>query len=187
MKNIFLLLTMFLALLGCLFVNTASAQDNPVIGNINIEGSKQGTFKGDGKGSSSESLPLIGFTVGLQNGKDASSGLATGKKQYSPITIIRYSDAATPTIFQAMATNEALKTVTIQLVKKSADGKAAVFETIKLANATIVKFTQCEGSGTPVRYVMNNAPVEEIEIDFQSIQIQVNEGKTTAKDNWLAE
>jgi type VI secretion system Hcp family effector len=122
----------------------------------------------------------------VQATRDAGSGLPTGKKKYMPITLTRYSDAASVNIFEAVSTNEDLKLVTIQLIRRSPEGKTQVYETIKLQNATVSSYVQYEGTGAPIRYGTNTTPVEEIQFTFQKISWQMVDSKTTATDDWLA-
>jgi len=178
------LFTALVLMAGTLISQPLLAQENPQIGNVIIEGQKQGTFKTQGKDN--EALQFIGFNFDVQATRDAGSGLPTGKKKYMPITLTRYSDAASVNIFEAVSTNEDLKLVTIQLIRRSPEGKTQVYETIKLQNATVSSYVQYEGTGAPIRYGTNTTPVEEIQFTFQKISWQMVDSKTTATDDWLA-
>ncbi len=87
-------------------------------------GTKQGSIKGNSKVKDHEgwldieSVEVGGLAFAVENEvalrRDAASGLPSGKRQHKPIVITREVDSASPLIWQALATNESFKTVTIE-------------------------------------------------------------------------
>jgi len=49
--------------------------------------------------------------------RDPASGLPTGKRQHKPISFLKEWGAATPQLFQALVTNENLKTVKFEFLQ----------------------------------------------------------------------
>src|SRR5260221_12423659 len=94
-------------------------------------------------------IECIGFTYSIQSTVDQASGMLAGKRQHSPIVIVKHMDIASPLLFQAAFTNDLLKTVTIDLVRKGLDGKMVLFETITLTNASVSKVSQYGGTASP--------------------------------------
>src|SRR6516162_2844966 len=135
-------------LIGCLmiaFTQSLAAQTNQeAIGNIVIEGSKQGDFNEGNK--KEKSIPIYGFDYSVQTPQDMASGMATGKRQHTPVVVFKAIDNASPQILQALNTGEVLKSVTIDLLK-SENGKLAVFRSIRLINAMVSKISQYAGAG----------------------------------------
>jgi type VI secretion system secreted protein Hcp len=165
-----------------------SAQtEEPVIAYVTVQGSRQGQLKGSAMGPGRQGqIECIGFTYSVQSPRDANSGLPTGKIERMPVTIVKYLDGASPQLLQAAYANEDLKTVTIEFTRKGMDGRMAVFQTIRLTNATISKLSQFGGVSSPDKLIPNNLPMEEISFTYQKIEIDNTESKTSATDNWNA-
>jgi type VI secretion system secreted protein Hcp len=173
-------------LIICLVVtfsyNSHAQAAQQVIGNITVEGSRQGDFNEGSK--KDKEIPIIGFTYNVQVPYDAAAGRATGKRHWDPITITKNIDNASPQLFSALVSNEVLKTVTVNMIIAE-NGKQKEFQTIRLTNAVIVKITQFEGAGAPGKLIPNYTPMEEVSILFQKIEIEGNKGKTISSDDWL--
>jgi type VI secretion system secreted protein Hcp len=167
-----------------LFVSTMAVAQTalPVIAYVTIQGNKQGTFKGEGMMQGRQGqIECVGFSYGTQTPLDAGSGMATGKRQHSPVVIVKRLDAATPQLLQAAYNNETLKTVTIEFVRA---GEGKPFQTVKLTNATVVKINQYGGTASPEKLLPNNSVLEEISLVFQKIELSNTDGKTSATDDW---
>ena len=180
--------TLFLLPLLILTSLLVSAQGQmPVIAYASIQASHQGNLKGDATMQGRQGqIECLGFNYSTQTPLDASSGLPNGKRQHSPIVIVKRLDAATPQLLEAAYTNEVLKNVTIEFVRIGPDGRPTPYQTIKLTNATVVKINQFGGVSSPEKLLPNNGVLEEISITFQKIEIENTEGKTSAADNWNA-
>lgn len=166
-------------------VSYVSAQDQPVIAYVTIQGAKQGNFKGSSTSKGKEAqIDCVGFSYGIQSPRDAATGQASGKLQHSPIVIIKHLDGSTPQILQAASTDEVLKTVVIELYRVAGNGKNDIYETIRLTNATISKVSQYGGTSSPEKLLPNSNPYEEISFTFQKIQVENNDSKTSAADDW---
>ncbi|MEQ1621765.1 MAG: type VI secretion system tube protein TssD [Methylococcales bacterium] len=143
---------------------------------ININGQKTGAF------------PIIyanAVSYSVISPRDAASGLPTGKRQHKPVTITKPMSEASPLLFNAIATNENLNSVTIQFIgtDKSLGPK------IKLTNANIASFAphsqgliadkQTAGVVTPIF-----SELEDVSFTFQKIEITY--GSYSAMDDWEA-
>ena len=86
-----------------------------------VVGTKQGTFQGDPAthGNNSQ-IAVYALTQELKVPFDAATGQITGKRQHSPLTIIKELDKSSPLFFTAAATNETLKSVTCMLYRTAA-------------------------------------------------------------------
>jgi type VI secretion system secreted protein Hcp len=83
-----------------------------------------------------------GFDYDVLAPRDAASGLPSGKRTHSPITIVREVDSASPLLWQALCTNEVFLNATLSFVKPTPSGKPPVAHTIELTNGTISKVNQ---------------------------------------------
>lgn len=127
---------------------------------ITVVGAKQGQFKG-------ESASGIHVTAVVH---DASTGMASGKRQHSAITITKEVDAASPKFATALATNEVLKQVVITFQGTGA-GTGKVAQKIELTDATV--------SG--IRKVGNS---EQITLSYDTIAVTWTNGGKTMTDDW---
>lgn len=147
---------------------------------VTIEGVKQGKFKGESaRQGLGDRIEALGVTYEVRSPRDAASGQASGKRQHGPIVITKEWGPATPQIFQALVTNEVLKSVLIEFVSASRDGRLEVTHWIRLTNATVgglKEYTTKEASGL--------LPLEDVSFTFQRIEINSGRGRTAAADDW---
>ena len=128
---------------------------------MTVTGSKQGAIKGE----SSERIHLVRVE------RDAATGMGSGKRMHSTVTITKEIDAASPKLFRASSTHEVLSEVTITFVGGSRREKTA--EKIVLKNATIVSIRKAGGN-------------EMITFDYQAIEVTWTDGGKTMTDDWNA-
>jgi len=129
---------------------------------MTVTGVKQGPIKGDGM---SENIRLVSVV------RDTATGMSTGRRMHSTITITKEIDAASPKFQTALVNNETLKTVTITFQGGSGGEKTA--QRIVLTNATILS----------VRKAGRN---EVITLDYQAIEVTWTNGGKTMADDWNA-
>jgi type VI secretion system secreted protein Hcp len=127
---------------------------------MTVTGAKQGPIKGE---AASGSIQLVSVA------RDAASGMATGKRMHSTITITKNVDAASPKLYAASSTHEPLSNVTITFVGGSGGEKVA--QRITLTNATILS-------------ARKHGQEEVFTLDYQSIEVTYTHGGKTASDDW---
>jgi type VI secretion system secreted protein Hcp len=152
---------------------------------VTIEGTKQGKFKGNSvrekwKGK----ITGLSFHYEVKSPREAGSGLATGKRQHQPVTFVKQWAASSPQIFQALVTNEVLKTVLFEFVETDNNGEEMVFYTIKLLNASITNFRPFINRPDTDTSSYSTTGLEEVSCTFQRIEIEHKAGKTMASDDW---
>lgn len=153
---------------------------------VTIRGVKQGIFKGQTTRAGHQS-EIMGFqyVFQLSAAVNASSGQASGKHQYTPITFTKVLDASSPQIIQAATSNEVLSLVEFDFVHAGADGKESIYQTIKLTNATISAVKEYMGFPNAGEQ-SDPRQLEDVSFTFQKIEISNNEGKTTVMDDWTS-
>jgi type VI secretion system Hcp family effector len=139
---------------------------NEIIGTMKVEGAKQGVISGTGRGTASSWMNLTGFTMG------------------SAIVVTKKTDPASPKIFQAFSTNETLKTVILQLLKKTADGRQVHDRIITLTNVVISKIRRDGQDVNPKTSASAAAQTEEISFKYQKIEIKNVAASTSTADDW---
>jgi type VI secretion system secreted protein Hcp len=149
---------------------------------VTVDGTKQGRFKGESKREQhAHKLAGLSFSYEVSSPRDASTGQATGKRRHGPVTFTKAWGAATPQLFQALVTNEVLRSVLFEFVRSGEDGTEQIFQTIRLTNvgvAAIKQYVVPEPSAAA-------APreLEDISLAFQIIDIEHKLGGTIASDD----
>jgi type VI secretion system secreted protein Hcp len=129
---------------------------------MTVDGVKQGPIKGN---AMSDNIKLVSVA------RDPATGMASGKRMHSTITITKEIDAASPKLFTALSTNETLRQVAITFQGGSRGAKTA--QRIVLTNARIVNVRKAGGN-------------ELITFDYQAIEVTWTDGGKTATDDWEA-
>ena len=153
-------------------------------GNIycTVVGAKQGKFQGDpGIRGDGTQIAVYALTEELKVPFDVATGQSTGRRQHSPITIIKELDKSSPQFFTAAVTNEILRSVTCTLYRNSGDGATRAYYKIAVTNATIV---EVKDSGDGVNGAAHGDERERISFVYQKIELTDLDSNTTAVDDW---
>lgn len=145
---------------------------------VTATGQKSGKFKGPGEGGK---IPAVAFSYSVRSPRDAASGLATGKRQHSPVTFTKPWDATSPIFFNAIATNENLTSVLFEFSQPDIKGTSTVYQTVKLTNASVSGVTRRTAAAAA-----GATDLEDITLTFQKIEITHVAGGITASDDWEA-
>lgn len=149
---------------------------------VTIEGAKQGRFAGESPRSvHNGKLAGVGFSYEVTSPRDAASGQATGKRQHGAITFTKEWGAASPQLFQALVTNEPIKSVLFEFLRANDVGVDYVFQTIKLTDASVTGIHQYIAAQEDED--LDNAELEDIALTFRAIEIANLDGKTSASDS----
>ena len=145
---------------------------------VTVEGSKQGKLKGESpRERHGDKLPGLAFHYSVASPRDSGSGMATGKRTHQPVSFVKAWGAASPQLFQAMTTNESMKSVLFEFVRTNNDGEEYIFHKIRLSNARVTEIEQYVEPG-------DGDPLEKISFAFQRIELENVDGKTMATDDW---
>ena len=160
---------------------------------LSVEGTKIGRFKGSATQRGMEDkIPVLRFDYEIKSPRDVATGQASGKRQHNPIRFVKEWDASTPQFFQALVTNEVIKSATFEFFKNnSRTGQSELYHVIKLTNGNISGIRQFTGdAGTSLLSAKAASSevgeYEEISFTFQKIEIENRPGKTMALDDWMA-
>jgi len=106
---------------------------------------------------------------GLPTGKRQQPQLASGKRIWKPITIVKEVDSASPKLFQAFKQNEVLQVK----LEFNPGGKAP--KTVELRGATVANLHTVRQGGKEV---------EEIEFRYEKIEVTHQNGQKSYSDDW---
>jgi type VI secretion system secreted protein Hcp len=157
---------------------------------VSIEGTKQGKFKGESPREQwKEKFPGLSYSHQIQSPRDVATGQASGKRQHGPITVTKEWGPSSPQIFQALVTNEVLKSVLFEFIHTTPDGAEEVYQTIKLTNATVCSAQYLTGTGesagsAKTQSTYDTHELEQISFTYQKIEMEHLPGKTSASDDW---
>lgn len=158
---------------------------------VTVEGEKQGKFKGESpKKDHGQKIPGLAFQYEVTSHRDAASGLPSGKRQHKPISFVKEWGAATPQLFQALVSNENLKTVKFEFIQVDrGTGKEGIYFTIDLTNASVADIKQFGGTADAAESAKHTSSqgskeLETISLTFQKITLTYLKDKTSAQDDW---
>jgi type VI secretion system secreted protein Hcp len=154
---------------------------------VSIEGEKQGKFKGEAAFSKFGAGKITGvaFFMETLSPRDLATGQASGKRQHKPIRFTKEWGAASPQLYQALVTNEVLKSVLFEFVRTDSKGAEEVHYTIKLTNASIARVASIFDLTSRTGSRFDGHELEQIDLTFESIELEDKVGKTTANDDWV--
>jgi type VI secretion system secreted protein Hcp len=174
----------------------------PFYASINIKGASAGARGGAIHAMSHGNTAITprNLAVSLSSLKaqyDLGSGQLTGRRQHSPLVIIKKTDSSSPSLFQHANANSVLQSVIITIVRASnlgsgtivgrpsSGGGETVVARITLTNATISKIQRYVPSlGGHHSSPHDTNQMEEIELVFQKIEITNVGGSSSASDDW---
>jgi len=149
-----------------------------------VVGTVQGTFQGDpATHGTTTQIAVYSLTQELKVPFDAATGQITGKRQHSPVTIVKELDTSSPLFFNAAASNEILKSVTCTLYHLTAVGEFRAYYKITLTNATVVEIRD---SGDGVNGTAQRDERERISFSYQKITLTNLDSGTSASDDWAS-
>lgn len=159
---------------------------------ITIEGQQQGVIKGDGKRKGMEGkISGYGYSYSIVSPRDASSGIATGRRVHGGLRITKGIDISSPKLMQALVNNEVLKSVTIEfwensMMAASGVGSEVKYYTVKLTNASITGFNQTGGTYLSEKDQRTEKLLEELTLSYQKIEVTSMDGgnSVSAMDEW---
>ena len=151
---------------------------------LTVAGQKQGPINGPVTIKGRENtIEVHAFSEGILSPRDATTGLPTGKRQHTPVMIVKEIDKSSPLLLNALVTNENLTAWVLRFYGADPTGKVMPIYTITLTNASIASITEslidneiAANAALPLR--------EEITFTYQKIQWTWMDGGTTAQDDW---
>ncbi|MGZ3419357.1 MAG: type VI secretion system tube protein TssD [Polyangiales bacterium] len=152
---------------------------------VTIEGTKQGKFKGESiRDIHKEKLAGLSFNYKVTAPIDTASGAHSGKRRHEPIEFVKEVGASSPQIFQALVTNEVIKSVLFEFIRTTPEGAEEIHYTIKLLNASISSYQTYIEADSKHSESHDVHELERIAFTFRRIELESKLGKTSAIDDW---
>lgn len=154
----------------------AADPNTRVVGYLRVQSPRLGTIDGESTAKGHENwIEVLGFdedTTAPTSIGSAGGGAGAGKIELKPLVITKRIDKATPKLFQALVTNDALGTVQLDLVRPDGAGGEETYYTVKLTNAIVSDDHQLDAGKS------GGHAVEQLSFVFQ--RIEISEGGSTA-------
>jgi type VI secretion system secreted protein Hcp len=145
---------------------------------VAAKSSRLGAIKSEGTGKTSkDQFAALSLDYELRTPRDASTGQASGKRQHSPVSIVKEWGAASPQLFQALVNNEVLETVDIDCYGVVEGGKNGLVHKLKLTNAFVCSIQQRRGGD------VGDRDLETVAFTFQQIEHLSPAGAVLASDH----
>ena len=130
-----------------------------------------------------ESVEVNFFYHHVSLAVDGSDGHIKGTRQYSPVLFEKELDAASPYLYQALATGKKLTSATFLFYRIDCSGQEEVYFIISLDDVHVVTIdTGMDDINTP--YGRRRNPSEFIEISFEKITWHYVDGNIKHSESW---
>ena len=130
-----------------------------------------------------DAIQVQEFELGVEIPTDPQSGQPTGRRIHTGLRLIKYIDKSSPMLLQAIASGEQLETVEIQFFRTSATGTQEHYYTIKIEEATLVRYRpHFPNSLDPD--TKGYAHMEELLFQYKAIEMTHVVGGTSGRDSW---
>ncbi len=110
-----------------------------------------------------EWIRVLSYSHNVVTVREASTGMASGDREYEPFSIVKRVDPSTPLILKALTNNEAVD-ATIDVCR--AAGTKETYLTFGLTNARIASIKSWYGNDEAV-----SGPLETVQIVFQEYRV----------------
>jgi type VI secretion system secreted protein Hcp len=107
--------------------------------------------------------------------------MATGRRIHQPITFVKQWGAASPQIFQALVTNETIKSARFEFVRPDENGGEVVYHRITVTSARVTEIEQFIDDS---ELATTGKGLEKISLVFQRIEVENLDGHTSAIDDF---
>jgi len=133
------------------------------------------------------SIECLYFESGVLTAREAGSGRATGRRQYTPLIIRKRIDKSTPLIAKALVNNQVIEAVfKFFRPNPNGDGTTEQFYTIEIKEGRVASFKQISpDSFDPA--LSTRPELEEVSFVFHTIKWVYTDGGVEHEDTWNAQ
>ena len=130
------------------------------------------------------SIECLFFEHSVATAREASSGQASGRRQYKPLRVRKRIDASSPLLFKALVENQRIDgTFKFFRPDPTGDGQTQQFYTIAISDGRVEGITQVsEDTMQPAQ--STQPPMEEISFVFHTISWTHEANGVTHEDSW---
>ena len=156
----------------------------PMPTHMTLEGENQGEIQGscDMEGRE-DSILVYKVEHDIHIPRDPQSGQPSGKRVHGPFTIVKEYDKASPKLYQALATGERMKNVTIKYYRIDRTGVEEHYFSHIFETAIIVKMR----AYYPLTFIDESEPyrhMEEVSFTYDKVKWTWEPDGIEAEDSW---
>jgi len=153
-------------------------------GYLTLEGNNQGAIQGDCTQKGRENTILV-YAVdhSVEIPRDLNTGLPTGQRLHRPFTITKHTDPATPLLFQACASGEAMKKWQLDYYQINEKGQEQLYYQVVLENAIVVSMHHYKPN-TLVEANRAFYDMEDVSFTYEAISWEHKVANKQAIDKW---
>jgi type VI secretion system secreted protein Hcp len=130
------------------------------------------------------SIECLSYFSDVKTAREAGSGLATGRRQYEPLRILKRIDKSTPLIAKALRRNEVIEGVfKFFRPTPNGDGTTEQFFTVKIEKARVAS-QRLVSPNVIAPALASEPPQEEVSFVFHTITWTYEDGGVTDTDQW---
>lgn len=126
---------------------------------------------------------LLAYSHEIVSPRDSASGLPTGKRQHSPFRIVKLINRASPLLLQALAKNELLREVKLDLYTLGFTGPEIRMLTYTLTNARVVSIRPWMPNKSDAA-TAGYPPAEEVAFTYEKITVTYQNEGLVGEDEW---
>jgi type VI secretion system secreted protein Hcp len=131
-----------------------------------------------------DSIECIFYEQVVNTAREAATGMATGRRTYEPLKIIKRIDKATPLIAKALCRNEVIEGKFLFFrPNPTGDGTTQQFYTVEIAKGRVAHQKQYVPD-TTVGETVAEHPFEEVAFTFHTIKWTFTDGGVSHEDVW---
>jgi len=130
------------------------------------------------------SIECVQYEYGCTSAREAATGMVTGRRQHTPINVVKRIDKASPLLIKALVNNEKIDAeFKFFRPNPKGDGTTEQFFTVKIKDGHIASVREFV-SNTLDKERVNDPPCEEVKFVFKTISWTYTDGGVTHEDSW---
>lgn len=132
-----------------------------------------------------DSIECFRLTHEVSTPREGSAGLASGRREYSPLRIRKRIDKSSPLLFKALVENQNIE-ASFKFFRPSPDGngQSEQFYTISIQDARIERILQVS-EAAQASTENSRVPIEDVSFVFNTITATFMPNGVTHEDSWL--
>ncbi|WP_342374359.1 type VI secretion system tube protein Hcp [Myxococcus stipitatus] len=133
-----------------------------------------------------KSIECLSYVQSVLTAREAGSGMATGRRQYEPLRIVKRIDKSSPLLAKALVENQKIDAeFKFYRPNPTGDGTTEQFYTVSIKDGRIAGLKQTLPD-TFLPATSQQPPLEELTFVFHTISWTYTNGGVTHEDSWSA-
>lgn len=132
-----------------------------------------------------DTIEVLAYDQGVMSAREAATGMVTGRRQFTPIKILKRIDKASPLILKALTKNEKIDGIfKFYRPNPAGDGTTEQFYTVEIKEGNVASVKEFVENTLNPQANNSNCPLEEVTFVFRTIKWTYMNGGITHEDKW---